>query len=393
MASNLGMFRDRFYLGDYEYVITNSQILDLLPTEKEEIDFLVLRSHIEKGSYQIVLDSIDPSSPKEELKAIRLFAQYLSTTSVEEKKNVIALLKVLLGDSHAQLNPNVLLIASHISLYEQNYLEAILPVEDIFKRQLEIGGVENQPLPFWMLELLLLNVKLHLKANQPEKAKCEIKEMTKIDEQSVLTSLAMASAFMHQVDVKAASTIYNNLLHTSTVLNGKAVCSMVDGNFDDAEYPLVVALKKDPDNVESLAILIVNNLVRDINYYYIGAYQAVIENSQTDITSCPNLSPEEAIERDCLKYCSYISLASYKTVIDAINTSSPTELQAVKELALYLSYPKNNDWVTVCLKILENDPQRNKSFVRLIAGTIYMHEKNYTEALKYTQQAGATLEL
>jgi coatomer subunit epsilon len=43
------------------------------------------------------------------------------------------------------------------------------------------------------------------------------------------------------------------------------------------------------------------------NNFYLGAYQAAINNSEIS-----NLSPEEAIERDSLVYRSYIALGSYQ---------------------------------------------------------------------------------
>lgn len=43
------------------------------------------------------------------------------------------------------------------------------------------------------------------------------------------------------------------------------------------------------------------------NNFYLGAYQAAINNSDL-----PHLSPEDAVERDCLVYRSYIALGSYQ---------------------------------------------------------------------------------
>lgn len=102
------------------------------------------------------------------------------------------------------------------------------------------------------------------------------------------------------------------------------------------------------------------------NSFYLGAYQAAINNSDV-----PNLPPEEAVERDSLVYRSYIALGSYQVlipfvffgigdlvsrlsfalldlilvfvlqlVINEIDSSAPTALQAVKLLALYLSGDK-----------------------------------------------------
>ena len=43
------------------------------------------------------------------------------------------------------------------------------------------------------------------------------------------------------------------------------------------------------------------------NNFYLGAYQAAINTSDL-----PNLSPDDAVERDSLVYRSYIALSSYQ---------------------------------------------------------------------------------
>ena len=43
------------------------------------------------------------------------------------------------------------------------------------------------------------------------------------------------------------------------------------------------------------------------NNFYLGSYQAAINSSDL-----PNLSPDDAVERDCLVYRSYIALGSYQ---------------------------------------------------------------------------------
>lgn len=43
------------------------------------------------------------------------------------------------------------------------------------------------------------------------------------------------------------------------------------------------------------------------NNFYLGAYQAAINNSDL-----PSLSPDDAVERDCLVHRSYIALGSYQ---------------------------------------------------------------------------------
>ncbi|KAJ4836078.1 hypothetical protein Tsubulata_010702, partial [Turnera subulata] len=124
------------------------------------------------------------------------------------------------------------------------------------------------------------------------------------------------------------------------------------------------------------------------NNFYLGAYQAAINSS--DI---PNLPLEEAVERDSLVHRSYIALGSYQLVISEIDDSAPTPLQAVKLLALYLSTPGNKESVISSLKEWLADPAiANNPILRLIAGTIFVFEEDYNEALKYTN-AGGTMEL
>ncbi|KAM7263241.1 hypothetical protein ACFE04_000924 [Oxalis oulophora] len=124
------------------------------------------------------------------------------------------------------------------------------------------------------------------------------------------------------------------------------------------------------------------------NNFYIGAYQSAINNSDL-----PNLTSDDVIERDCLVYRSYIALGQFQLVINEIDSSAATPLQAVKLLALYLSSPSNKESAISSLKDWLADPAiANNSTLRLIAGTVFMHEEDYNEALKHTN-AGGTMEL
>ncbi|KAI3709919.1 hypothetical protein L2E82_39688 [Cichorium intybus] len=124
------------------------------------------------------------------------------------------------------------------------------------------------------------------------------------------------------------------------------------------------------------------------NYFYLGAYQAAINNSDV-----PNLSEEDLIERDCIVYRSYIALGSYQLVINEVDSSAATPLQAVKLLALYLSSPDSKESTISSIKEWLGDAAiGNNPILRLIAGTIFMHEQDYNEALKHTN-SGGTMEL
>ncbi|CAD6334216.1 unnamed protein product [Miscanthus lutarioriparius] len=68
------------------------------------------------------------------------------------------------------------------------------------------------------------------------------------------------------------------------------------------------------------------------NLFYLGAYQAAINNSDV-----PGLEADAAAERDAIIFRFYIALGSYQLVVSEIDLSAVTSLQAVKLLALYLT--------------------------------------------------------
>ncbi|KAK9715012.1 hypothetical protein RND81_06G136800 [Saponaria officinalis] len=70
------------------------------------------------------------------------------------------------------------------------------------------------------------------------------------------------------------------------------------------------------------------------NSFYLGSYQSAINTS--DI---PNLSPEDAVERDPIVFRSHIAHGSHQLVINEIDSSAATPLQVVKLLDIYLSSP------------------------------------------------------
>ncbi|CAA7405525.1 unnamed protein product [Spirodela intermedia] len=98
------------------------------------------------------------------------------------------------------------------------------------------------------------------------------------------------------------------------------------------------------------------------NNFYLGAYQVAISSA----------------ERDSLVYRAYIAQGSYQhltlKILTFIICSKPESVfSSVKE------------WLNV-------PAIRNNSVLRLAAGTIFMHEQDYNEALKHTN-AGGTMEL
>ncbi|KAJ7015260.1 hypothetical protein NC653_004537 [Populus alba x Populus x berolinensis] len=127
------------------------------------------------------------------------------------------------------------------------------------------------------------------------------------------------------------------------------------------------------------------------------------------------------LRSDCLVYRSYIALGSYQLVINEIDDSAATPLQAVKLLLALLIYffvywgmrSLLICWILVKEKILflvlvfrklqestisslkewlADSAIANNSILRLIAGIMLLHGEDYSEALKHTN-AGGTVEL
>ncbi|XP_052201831.1 coatomer subunit epsilon-1 [Diospyros lotus] len=238
--------RNNFYLGAYQAAINNSDVPNLSPEEAVERDSLVFRSYIALGSHQLVISEIDSSAPTP-LQAVKLLALYLSAP--DNKESTISSLHELLGDPAIGNNPILRLIAGIIFMHEQDYNEAL--------KHTNVGGT---------LELHALNVQIFLKMHRSDYAEKQLRIMQQIDEDHTLTQLGSAwlNLAVGGSKVQEAYLIFQDFSEkyqmTSLVLNGKAVCCMHMGNFDEAETLLLEALNKDAKDPETLANLVVCSL-------------------------------------------------------------------------------------------------------------------------------------
>ncbi|RZC46820.1 hypothetical protein C5167_039771 [Papaver somniferum] len=243
---HLFSLRNNFYLGAYQAAINNSDVPNLSQEDSIERDSLVYRSYIALGSYQLVISEIDSSAPTA-LQAVKLLASYLC--GPEQKENTISSLKEWLGDSAIGNNPVLRLIAGIIFMHEQDYNEAL--------KHTNTGGT---------MELHALNVQIFLKMYRSDFAEKQLKIMQQIDEDHTLTQLANAwlNLAVGGSKIQEAYLIFQDFSEkypmTGLILNGKAVCCMHMGHFDEAESLLLEALNKDAKDAETLANLIVCSL-------------------------------------------------------------------------------------------------------------------------------------
>ncbi|XP_049386058.1 coatomer subunit epsilon-1-like isoform X1 [Solanum stenotomum] len=239
--------RNNFYIGAYQAAINNSDVPNLSSDDAVERDTLVYRSYIALGSYQLVINEIDDSAATP-LQAVKLLALYLSSPD-NKQETVITSLHELLGDSAIGNNPILRLIAGIVFMHEQDYNEAL--------KHTNAGGT---------MELHALNVQIFIKMHRSDYAEKQLRIMQQADEDHTLTQLANAwlNLAVGGSKIQEAYLIFQDFSEknqmTSPILNGKAVCCMHMGNFDEAETLLLEALNKDTKDSETLANLVVCSL-------------------------------------------------------------------------------------------------------------------------------------
>jgi len=238
--------RNNFYLGAYQAAINNSDVPNLSQEDAIERDSLVYRSYIALRSYQLVINEIDSSAPTP-LQAVKLLAIYLS--GPENKESAISNLREWLSDAAIGNNPVLRLIAGIIYMHEQDYNEAL--------KHTNSGGT---------MELHALNVQIFLKMHRSDYAEKQLKIMQQTDEDHTLTQLANAwlDLAVGGSKIQEAYLIFQDFSEkyqqTGMILNGKAVCCMHMGRFEEAESLLLEALNKDAKDAETLANLVVCSL-------------------------------------------------------------------------------------------------------------------------------------
>ncbi|XP_010516645.1 PREDICTED: coatomer subunit epsilon-2 [Camelina sativa] len=238
--------RNNFYLGAYQTAINKSEIPNLSPEDAVERDCFVFRSYIALGSYQLVINEIDESAATP-LQAVKLLAMYLS--SPENKESTISSLREWLADSTIGNSDTLRLIAGIIFMHEEDYNEAL--------KHTHAGGT---------MDLYALNVQIFIKMHRLEYAEKQLRVMQQIDEDHCLTQLASAwlNLAVGGSKIQEAYLIFEDFTEkypmTCLILNGKAVCCMQFGNFDEAETLLLEALNKDAKDPETLANLVVCSL-------------------------------------------------------------------------------------------------------------------------------------
>lgn len=245
--SELFDLKTAFFLGNFNQAINEAQKLKVSdPAVQTEKDVYMYRAYIAQKKFGVVLDDIQTSA-SDELKYVRLLAQYLSNES--KRDNIINDLDSQLGSLNVT-NPLVLLIIANIYVCAESY-------ETALKVLYSVDTASS-------LESSALAVVIYLKLDRIDLAKKEIKKMIEVDEDAIISQLAVAwvsmasgeklqdayFTFQEQADKNSA---------TSSLLNGQALCQVNQGKYDEAQSLLQEALDRDSNNPDAMVNMIVLN--------------------------------------------------------------------------------------------------------------------------------------
>lgn len=246
-ADELFDLKTAYYLGNYQQAINEAQKLKINdPKLQIEKDVYMYRAFIAQKKYRVVLDDISQNAP-EELKYVKLIAEYLSNES--NRDSIVQNLDSKLGSLNVS-SPMVLLLIATIYYLHENY-ESALKV---------LHNADSSTL----LECGALSIQVYLKLDRHDLAKKELKKLTEIDEDAIITQLANAWVNIAIGDKLQDSYFTFQELSdknsaTSNLLNNQAVCQINQGKFDEAQSLLQEALDKDSNNPDAMVNMIVLN--------------------------------------------------------------------------------------------------------------------------------------
>ncbi|XP_063683901.1 coatomer subunit epsilon-like [Bolinopsis microptera] len=241
MSDPLFMVKTSFYIGNYRQCVKEAQKLQVGDQPLDlECDILMYRAYLAEGKYNLVLGEVETRSGPEFL-ALVLLAKIMQNPS--NKDAVISEVGNVLNEGAASLCPNVVaLLCANVYLLAGD-----------FESTLRVTNSASS------LECHALAVQTLLQMNRVDIATKEVKKMQEIDEDTTVSQLSLAALNIAMADTKSIQTayyVYQELADkfgpTPILLNGQAVCFLLQGKSEQAEDVLQKALDKDSGHPETL---------------------------------------------------------------------------------------------------------------------------------------------
>jgi len=241
MSDPLFMVKTAFYVGNYRQCVKEAQKLQVGDQSLDlECDILMYRAYLAEGKYNLVLGEIENRSGPEFL-ALVLLAKIMQNPS--NKEAIISEVGNVLNEGAASLCPDIVAL-----LCANVYLRA-----GDFESTLRVTNSASS------LECHALAVQTLIQMNRVDIATKEVKKMQEIDEDATVSQLALAALNIAMADTKSVQTAYyvyqelaDKFEPTPILLNGQAVCFLLQGKPEQAEDVLQKALDKDSGHPETL---------------------------------------------------------------------------------------------------------------------------------------------
>jgi len=254
-VDELFTLRNHFWMGNYQLAINEASSMNRLSDDlKIEKETFVYRSYVALGQYSVVLDEVkdEPTTPTG-LRAVKLLASYLSDPS--QKDASLQQLKEWQTDPQHGNNATLQIVASLIYGNEGDFKSALAAVRN---------GTT--------LEQQAVTVQLMLRLDRLDLAKKLTAKMNEADEEASLAQMSTAWVNCRDGGNKSQDAAYlfqelgEKFGASSLLLNGQAVASMQQGNFEEAERLLMEAQGKnsnDPDTITN-QIVCAQHLNKDV---------------------------------------------------------------------------------------------------------------------------------
>lgn len=281
MADPLFLAKSAFYTGAYRQCVKEAQrVSSGDQTVSLECDILMYRAYLAEGKHNLVIGEVGARAAPE-FKALTLFAKLLQTPA--NKDSIMSEVGNVLNEGAVSLCPDVVaLLCANIYLLAGDY-----------ESTLRITNSASS------LECSALAVQTLLQMNRIDIATKEFKKMQDVDEDATCSQLAFAAlniAMSEEKSIQTAYYIYQELGEkfgpTPLLLNGQAVCLILQDKPEQAEDILQKALDKDSAHTETLVNLSVVS-------QYLGAqesskrYISQVKDAQPNHTAVARLAEKE----------------------------------------------------------------------------------------------------
>ncbi|XP_046912320.1 coatomer subunit epsilon [Dermatophagoides farinae] len=236
---NLFDLKNSFHLGNWQQCLNEAaKVKTTTDEQKLERDVFMYRAYIAQKKFNVVLSEINNSSPQP-LKAVRLYARYLSSSSSSSVDDILAELDanqtLYMNDCYSSI------CAAAIYFHERNY-------DNVLKMLNNSGDIE----------CMATSVQALLHLDRLDLARKEHKRMCQKDEYHTLSQLALAwiNLYYGGEKLQDAYFIYQELKDkfgpTPLLLNGQAVAMICQNRWEEAEPLITETIEKDSNYTEAI---------------------------------------------------------------------------------------------------------------------------------------------